>query len=150
MRTATLGDGDARGTIMRIEGPGRAIGGGGSTRPAAATGFRLSDAMEPQTARASTPARAAPGLDALIALQAVAPESMKEKRRRAMKRGRSLLDALDGMKLALVQGTNDPSDLRRLVAGLRDRPGGTGDAGLDEVIAAIELRAEVEIAKRGG
>lgn len=136
---------------MRIEGPGRAIGGNGSPRPAAAsTAFRLSDAPDTPTARSPAPLRAAPGLDALIALQAVAPESPREKRRRAVKRGRGLLDALDGMKLALITGTDDPSALRRLAAGLRESSGGTGEPGLDDVIAAIELRAAVEIAKRGG
>ena len=136
---------------MRIDGLGRVITGGGAGRASASSGaFRLSDGAESATARAAAPLRSAPGLDALIALQAVQPETEKERRKRQIKRGRGLLDALDGMKLALIDGREDPAALRKLAAELAERRDGTGDAGLDDALAAIELRAQVELAKRGG
>jgi hypothetical protein len=47
----------------------------------------------------------------------------------------------------VLSGALEPATLTRLkavTAGLRD---GSGDPGLDEVLAEIELRVEVEIAK---
>lgn len=136
---------------MRVDGLGRTIAGAGPSRPGAAAGaFRLSESVEAGAPRSAAPLRAAPGLDALIALQAVQPESAREKRRREIKRGRGLLDALDGMKLALIEGREDAGALRHLVESLAERRAGTGDAGLDDALSAIELRAQVELAKRGG
>lgn len=135
---------------MRIDGLGRTIAGAGPARPGAAAGaFRLSESSEAATPRSATPLRAAPGLDALIALQAVQPATEKERRKREIRRGRGLLDALDEMKLALIDGREDPASLRRLVAQLAERRDQTGDPGLDDALSAIELRAQVELAKRG-
>lgn len=136
---------------MRIEGVGRMAGGPSATRQTgSAGGFRLADAGASSPTQTAAPLRSAPGLDALIALQAIPQENQREKRRREIKRGRGLLDALDGMKLALLDGRDDPATLSRLAAGLRERRGDTGDAGLDDALSAIELRVAVEIAKRGG
>jgi len=62
-------------------------------------------------------------------------------------RGRHALDVLDEIKLALLAGTLDQSLLARLgvmAAGLKES---SGDPGLDAVLAEIELRVEVELAK---
>ncbi|RXF68094.1 flagellar assembly protein FliX [Hansschlegelia zhihuaiae] len=135
---------------MRIDGLGRAIGGGpqraGATRGAF---FQLSDPGTSAAARAPSPLRQSPGLDALIALQAVETELPRERRKREIARGRSLLDALDGMKLALVGGQDDDAALGALAAQLSEARGATGEIGLDDALAAIELRAQVEMAKRG-
>jgi hypothetical protein len=102
----------------------------------------------------SAPAASAPGgvrniggIDTLLALQGV--EEPGERRRRAVKRGRSALDALDSLKLGLLAGTLDTGAMARLkgvAAGLAEA---TGDPGLDTVLAEIELRVEVELAKMG-
>ena len=87
------------------------------------------------------------GIDALLALQGV--DEPVERRRKAVKRGRSALDALDALKLGLLSGTLDTAALARLksvAAGLAES---TGDPGLDTVLAEIELRVEVELAKIG-
>jgi hypothetical protein len=135
---------------MRIDGLGRAIGGAlqraGATRGAS---FQLSDPGASAAARAPSPLRRAPALDALIALQAIEPELPRERRRREIARGRSLLDALDGMKLAIVEGRDDGAALGALAARLAEARAATGEAGLDDALSAIELRAEVEMAKRG-
>lgn len=136
---------------MRIDGLGRVVSGPGPSRPGAASGaFSLSDSQETAQAKSAAPLRAAPGLDALIALQSVQPAVEKERRKREIRRGRGLLDALDEMKLALIEGRDDPSTLRRIADQLAERRAATGDAGLDDALSAIELRAQVELAKRGG
>jgi len=136
---------------MRIDGLGRMIAGAGPARAGAPSGaFSLAETSSAPSSHPAAPLRAAPGLDALMALQAVQPVSEREKRRAAIKRGRGLLDALDGMKLALIEGREDPAALRRLADGLAARRAETGDAGLEDALAAIELRAQVEMAKRGG
>lgn len=101
----------------------------------------------PQTAQAR-PAMAAAGLETLLAVQGMQPEDRREKRRRAMQRGRQSLDLLDDLKLSLLAGEAMPAvllKLRSLTAATLDD---TGDTGLDGVLAEIDLRAQVEIAKR--
>lgn len=135
---------------MRIDGIGRAIPGPGGavSRTGASGGFRLADAHSAGASRAATPLRPAPALDALIALQAI-EEDPRERRRRAVKRGHGLLDALDELKFALVDGRGDPAALGALTRRLSERGETSGDSGLDDALSAIELRAAVELAKRG-
>lgn len=136
---------------MRIDGLGRAVPGGAAAmaRGAPAGAFSLSEPPAGEPARRALPLRPAPALDALIALQAM-PDAPREKKRRQIARSRGLLDALDGLKLALINGDVDSAALSALAAGLRERGETTGEDGLDDVLSAIELRAQVELAKRGG
>ena len=93
-------------------------------------------------------ARSVGGIDALIALQGV--EAPAERRRRAVARGRTALDVLNALKIGLLSGEVDAGMVARLkcaVCGLKD---GSGDPLLDEVLAEIELRVEVELAKMEG
>jgi hypothetical protein len=87
------------------------------------------------------------GLETLLALQGV--EEPGEKRRRAVKRGRNALDALDALKLGLLSGTLDTGALARLKSAASGLSEATGDPGLDNVMAEIDLRVEVELAKIG-
>jgi len=106
--------------------------------------------LEAETARAATPTggpRLLGGIDALIALQGF--EEPGERRRRAVKRGSAALDALDALKLALLSGTLDTAALARLRSAAALLGERSGEAGLDTVLAEIELRAEVELAKIG-
>lgn len=106
--------------------------------------------LETETARGAAPSgapRLIGGIDALIALQGF--EEPGERRRRAVKRGGAALDALDALKLGLLSGTLDTAALARLksaAAALGER---SGEAELDTVLAEIELRVEVELAKIG-
>ena len=87
------------------------------------------------------------GIDALLALQGV--DEPGERRRKAVKRGRSALDALDALKLGLLSGTLDTAALARFKSVATGLAESTGDPGLDTVLAEIELRVEVELAKVG-
>jgi hypothetical protein len=85
------------------------------------------------------------GIDALIALQG--QDELAERRRRAVSRGRTALDALDELKVELLGGTPGPSTLMRLKSVTADLLDASGDEKLDGVLAEIELRVAVEIAK---
>lgn len=100
--------------------------------------------------KSSGPSAAAPlaTLDAILALQGESDPG--ERRRRTLKRGNDLLDALDRLKAGLLSGRVGLDDLKALVARLGDRAETSGDPGLDEVLAHIELRAQVELAKLSG
>jgi hypothetical protein len=117
------------------------------TRRAASGAFSLEAEEQPRAATPTTAPRVIGGIDALIALQGV--EHSSERRRRAVRRGRSVLDALDALKLALLSGTLDTAALATLKATTASLSEGTGEPGLDTVLAEISLRAEVELAKIG-
>lgn len=116
----------------------------GTRRPAAG-GFSVA---EEGAARGTAPAaalRTIGGIDALLALQG--EEEPAERRRRAVKRGRIALDTLDELKVAVLDGTLGPSTLSRLKSAGTELRTASGDARLDAILAEIELRVEVEIAK---
>jgi hypothetical protein len=86
-------------------------------------------------------------LDALLALQEEIDP--REKRRRQARRGQGLLEDLDRLKASLLAGRIPVAQLKTLAARLGERTQGSGDAGLDDLIRQIELRAQVELAKLG-
>ncbi len=87
------------------------------------------------------------GLDAasLLALQEV-PDAA-ERRRQAVLRSTDILDELQQLRLGLLTGSVPRQRLQRLMKLLRDRPGGYADPQLDSIVADIEVRAAVELAK---
>lgn len=68
-------------------------------------------------------------------------------RRRARQRGDQLLDALDELKLALLDGKLSPGKLRALQSLAGTQRGRADDPGLQVVLDEIELRTAVELAK---
>jgi hypothetical protein len=103
---------------------------------------------EEEPARSAAPAaqlRSIGGIDALIALQG--EDDVTKRRRRAVKRGQNALDALDELKVEMLAGNRAPATLARLKSAAVDLREASGDAALDSVLAEIELRVEVEIAK---
>jgi hypothetical protein len=109
--------------------------------------FAVAEQEAPRTTTAPATLRTVGGIDALIALQGV--EDPAERRRRAVKGGRNALDVLDELKIGLLGGTLDQSTLLRLKSAATDLKGASGDPGLDGVLAEIDLRVEVELAKAG-
>ena len=135
---------------MRIYGPnGTTIGSqAGGAKRAGTSGFSLPDLSSANDARAATAPRAAGNIDALLAMQSV--EDSVERRQRSVKRGRSALDVLDDLKIGLLSGSLDGATVQRLRNAAADLKSSSGDAGLDHVLAEIELRVEVELAKATG
>jgi hypothetical protein len=110
-------------------------------------GFSVSGSESASAPAASSSLRTVGGIDALIALQGV--EDATERRRHAVKRGRVALDALEELKIGLLGGDLTPGTLQKLKAVAAHLKNGSGDVALDGVLAEIELRVEVEIAKLG-
>ena len=105
--------------------------------------FSLSDnAASP--ARLSGVAQAMPP-DALFALQAEGDAT--ERRRRQVKRGHGLLDALDRLKAALLAGSVPGAQLSQLKMMLQSQGEAVDDPQLADLLAHIELRVAVELAK---
>lgn len=135
---------------MRISGPGNLSG--VQSRPAAKrdkkTGAAFSASEPVETARAEMMSGAGPvqGVDALLALQEI--DDPLVGRRRALKRGHDLLDALETMHAALLIGNVPGERLERIMQLIAMRPP-SDDPGLEAMIDDIELRARVELAKLG-
>src|ERR1700751_5343571 len=125
---------------MRIYGPNGASVAANAppARRTAPGAFSLDNAGGAKATRETPSLRTIGGIDALMALQGV--EDPTERRRRAVRRGRSALDALDALKLGLLAGALDTAALARLKSAATDLKDGSGDRGLDTVLAEIELR----------
>lgn len=135
---------------MRIYGPnGTTLGTPASTaRRTGSSTFVLPDTASTQETRAAAAPKAAANIDALLALQGIA-EDPAERRKRSVARGRTALDVLDDLKLALLSGKLDTRMALRLRDAAADLKQSSGDPRLDTILSEIELRVEVELAKAG-
>jgi len=115
-------------------------------RGASGGGFFIADAPSAPGAAAAQPLSPAAGLDALLALQAV--EDPLFARKKAIRRGNGLLDALEAIKADLLVGRVPEGRLNLLMA-LIGQARERNLPGLDAVLDDIELRARVELAKFG-
>lgn len=82
----------------------------------------------------------------MLALQAA--DDPVQKRKKQVRRATALLDALEEIKADLLVGRLSEGRLNQLmvlIGGARER----GDPQLDALLDDIELRARVELAKRG-
>ena len=102
----------------------------------------------PRKSEGARPMAPAAGLETLLALQGMVPDDRRERRRKALKHGRDSLEMLDDLKVALLSGEPIPAVLLKLRGLTALKPDASGDDGLDGVLAEIDLRAQVEIAKR--
>ncbi len=84
-------------------------------------------------------------LEALIALQDVG--GPLERRRRAAARGGRLLDALEALKVGLLQGEVTAVTAEQLAKAAREQRELTDDPRLEGLLDEIETRAAVELAK---
>ena len=135
---------------MKITGPkgtGSTTGPKG-TRPGASGGFKLpglDEASGPAPSAGVARTAGVMGVDALLALQDVG--GPLERKRRAVRRADRILDMLDEVKVALLDGNISLVQLDRLRRALRDQRDLTDDPQLEGLLDEIELRAAVEIAK---
>jgi hypothetical protein len=134
---------------MRVYGPnGTALAArSAGPRRAASGSFSIGEPETPATASGAGGLRAVSTLDALMALQGVGDAT--ERRKRAVTRGRRALDELDKLKLSLLDGSIDNSMLARLKVAADGLTEESGDPGLDRIMAEIDLRVAVELAKAG-
>jgi hypothetical protein len=117
-----------------------------SARRTASSSFSLppQESTPAQTSSASA-LRMVGGIEALMALQGV--EDPAERRRRSVAKGRYALDVLEELKLGVLSGSLDSGSLGRLKSAAEGLKDTSGDGNLDGVLAEIELRVEVELAK---
>jgi hypothetical protein len=134
---------------MRVYGPNdTALASAPATARRSSAGvFTVSEQETPRNAAAATSLRTISSVDALIALQGV--DDPRERKKRAVVRGRKALDVLDMLKLSLLDGSVDRSTLARLKVAAEGLTDETGDPGLDIVLSEIDLRVAVELAKAG-
>ena len=108
--------------------------------------FTPAGAEGPSRAQSTAPVAGTTGIDAILALQAVG--GPLEGKKKALRRGRSLLEALDGIKADLLIGQVSAERLDALsgmLAEIRER----SDPALDSILDDIDLRVRVELAKFG-
>ncbi len=133
---------------MKVTGPSGPSSAHGA-RPARASGGFSVPSAGPAAGSSATTSTSAPAsvanVSALMALQGV--EDATERRRRAIRRGGGLLDRLEELKLALLMGEAGDGALDRLTRTLREERPVDADAGLNNLLDQIDLRAAVELAK---
>ena len=135
---------------MRIQGPnGTTLGSRAPNirRTSSSTFSVPEEAASVADSRTISAPMAPANIDALLALQGI--EDPTERRRRSVQRGRGALDVLDDLKLGLLSGNLKASTVSRLRDAASDLKSSSGDPLLDGVLAEIELRVEVELAKAG-
>jgi len=111
-----------------------------------ATGDSFAKALDAgQPAAGLTGAAGVTAPSAILALQEV-PEAT-DGLRRAKRRGEDILDRLDELRLALLEGSLSPERLEALARLVRQQRGQVVDPRLTEILDDIELRAAVELAK---
>ena len=132
-----------RGPVGGPRGPERASRDGAFTA-------RLAAASTPKAPPGPAPSAPLTSLASLLAVQAVEPvEDATAQRKRALRRAERLLDGLDALRLAYLEGRVGVELLHRLRAELaqaRDRPG-DGDSRPQELVREVETRVAVELAK---
>lgn len=125
------------------------LGGAKAARgPAGQGGFTLPAAGGVEAAAGASRMSSVGGvgsLGALLALQDVG--GPLERRKRAVSRAGRILDVLDELKLALIDGEMSAGSLDQLLRAVREERQGTEDARLEGILDEIETRAAVELAK---
>jgi Class II flagellar assembly regulator len=133
---------------MRVESnrPVRNVSSKRDAKAASGAGPSFGDLLagDAAPAAASLPAM---GVSSLLAAQEI-PDATAE-RRRGVARGFDLLDRLDELRLALLDGRLDGDTLAGLAQSVRSARSTVDDPGLAAVLDGIELRAAVELAKLG-
>lgn len=111
------------------------------------TGFAeaLSEAEGVKAAQPTAPIATLNGVGSLLGINEVNDGEVR--RRKAVKRGRFTLEALDQLRNALLLGTLPLSVLRNLERLVAEERAEITDPGLSAILDEIELRAAVEMAK---
>ena len=108
--------------------------------------FRPTTADESQrTAGLRSGPGAVANLDAILSLQSV--DDAQDRRRRAMSQGGKVLDLLEELKLGVLSGGVSEAKIVKLERVVEAFESVEADAGLQDVLLEIDLRARVELAK---
>lgn len=119
----------------------------GGAAPAGGGTFARALAEGPSQTSAPSGASPVQTVNALLALQEVADST--HGRARARRRADDLLDRLEDLRVAIALGEVPLDHLENLADLLRQRQDKVDDPKLAQIINEIEIRAAVELAKRG-
>ena len=139
---------------MKVTGPAGASATGGARAakaPEAAGGFEpVATPATPEAAglMAASGVTHISTLEALIALQDVG--GPLERRRKAVGRAGTILNALETLKLELLDGHLGRAAIEALTRAVREQRAMTDDPRLEGLLDEIETRAAVELAKLEG
>jgi hypothetical protein len=135
--------------VMKVEAPRGPTSAADARRAAkpAGSGEVFASMLGEEEVKTSATNLAAPAtaVEGLLALQEVGDE--RQTRRRAKNRASAMLDELDKLRHALLDGTITIAQLNRLVAVIASERVSTADPQLNELLDDIDLRAQVELAK---
>jgi len=135
--------------VSRVDGIGGASAITGGRAPKAASGpGGFSVAAESPLADAVVQVRSAQplGLIGMLALQEAETETTANKNGR--RHGFAVLDALEELQHGLLSSADEGQEIARLLSLARE-PASVVDPRLGEVLAAIRLRAKIELLRRG-
>lgn len=141
-------------SIDKVKGPGGIAPGAPkrTTGSSATGGPSFASLLKGAEKPAGQVSQAAPvaALDTMLAIQSVDDQGGgRQNRQRAFRRGSTLLERLDEIRHGLLTGSIPPARLQSLAQTLRSEKMSVEDPQLAEVLAEIELRCEVELAKLG-
>ena len=137
MKVGRVGDGKAADPARRRKDAGR-----GSE-----FAERLRDAVAASEPGAAVETAPPAFIEQLLSIQEAPAAISGEGRKAARQYGQFLLERLDEIRLALLDGSIPKDQLARLAQTVRQRRQRSDDPRLNEILGEIELRAEVEIAK---
>ena len=116
-------------------------------KDAGGDGFRLARRSQARKSGAARGLAPVGTLDAIVALQAV--DDAGERRRKAVRQGHEILDVLDDLKIAVLSGRVSAVRLEKLKGLVEKHDDRDLEPELGELLRQIDLRARVELAKRG-
>lgn len=85
--------------------------------------------------------------NAIFATQLVGAEEEREIRKKLVKRGNQMLDKLEEIRDGLLAGYIEKDKLIDIARMIKEKQAESSDPYLQEIMAEIELRVEVELAK---
>jgi len=138
---------------MKITGPGqiqsKTIKKASPKKGAGSSNFSSQVSQAPSTSASHgvTGTGRVSSVDSLLALQEV-PDSTTS-RSKGLARAEDMLEMLEEIRKGILLGSIPVPNLRGLAHMARNQQSKTDDPKLNEVLAEIELRAEVELAKLG-
>ncbi len=103
------------------------------------------EAEEAVNSQAASDVHATASLSNLLALQEISEDDVK--RRKLIQQGGDMLDSLEKLRRCLLMGTINMGSLREISRQINIQKQAVSDPRLMEIIAEIELRAAVELAK---
>ena len=138
------------GVKINGSGPVGSTAGAGRRRNARGAGGGFASALDLGTPENAAPLAGAGPLSSIGSLLAIqeSPDATQG-RSRGRQRAEDLLAGLEDLRRGLILGSIPVNQLRILADRLGQRMGNTGDPRLDGIIAEIELRVAVELAKLG-